>query len=159
MRLPLFITCSTIVCAYPISLSYHASTLTRFPSTTLVNLRSAMEANSSPRCQKKLNLLPVTDNIFSQRASPEAVLILLNLFHCCISLGDKCNVHGRPRHDRHPHRHPSNFPSNDVKAFVLAIAAPVEEGTMFIAAARPSANPFAGRVNERLAGGVAVNSI
>ncbi len=37
---------------------------------------------------------------------------------------------------------PSNFPSSDGYAYVTAIAAPVEEGTMFWPAERPSRKSF-----------------
>ena len=57
------ITCLKSVFVYPISLSYQAKTFTKFPSTTLVNDKSAIEAYGLPTISLETKASSVTLNI------------------------------------------------------------------------------------------------
>src|SRR3989344_4244735 len=52
---PDLITCSTNMCVYPISLSYHAPMLTKSPSMTFVSERSMRDAYCMPMISEDTN--------------------------------------------------------------------------------------------------------
>src|SRR3989344_1045315 len=139
---PALFTCLSSVCAYPISLSYHASTLTKLPPPTRVISRSAILACGLPIISEETSGSSLTVNIPCQRGLAAAArkmsltssLLVFFLVTKVRSTYEPATVGTR-----------TEIPSqNDtpVTALVTVVAAPVEDGTMFCAAARPSRRSF-----------------
>src|SRR3989344_734307 len=138
-------TCSTSVWVYPASLSYHARTLTRFPSTTRVMERSAMEAYRAPIISLDTSSSSVAANMPFQRRSVAAFLKMSFTSSAVVGrFAIKVTSAIDPAATGTRSEMPSNFPERDGYALVTAIAAPVEVGTMFCAAALPSRMSFFG---------------
>ena len=125
-------TCSINVCVKLVSLSYHASTFTRFPSTTRVIFKSATEANWAPIISEETNGSLVTANKLLHLGS---VLAFANApFTSSTDVSfDAMKVTSTidPTGTGTLIEIPSNLFSSSVCTFVVAIAAPVEVGIIF----------------------------
>src|SRR3989344_4265646 len=136
-------TCFTSMEQYPHSLSYHASTFTRFPSTTFVKCRSAMEPGALPMMSVETRGCSETEKIPFQKSSCAACLkISLISSREVFLLAIKVKSITEPVITGTLIAMPSNLPFISGTAFSVAIAAPVVEGTMLTAAARPRVQSF-----------------
>src|SRR3989344_5930303 len=131
-------TCWTSVLVYPNSLSYQENTAHKSPSTTLVKLKSIIAAYGSPTISEDTNWSVVVLNIPFQRSSFSASLKILFISSAVVVRSAR-----KVRQDKEPVtlgtliEAPSNLPANDLTARVVAIAAPVHDGEILVAAALP----------------------
>src|ERR1035441_1969179 len=108
------ITSSTKRCEYPYSLSYHATTLTKLPSTTWVNAKSTMEEAGLATMSERTMGSSVTSSMPLNRSVLEAAInawlisSLVTFFLSNIVKSDNEPTGVGTRKDT-----PSNFPLSD----------------------------------------------
>ena len=126
---------------YPASLSYQARTFTRLPSTTRVMPRSAIEANVRRQCRLRRVLHRLRRRCQTNEAASLPRAEWRSPLPVVARFAIKVMSAIEPAGTGTRSEMPSNFPASDVYACVTAIAAPVEVGTMFCAAADPLSCP------------------
>src|SRR3989338_1082637 len=130
--------CFSNIAPYPHSLSYHESTLTKFPSTTRVKTKSIIEPYSSPKISDETIGSSHTRKIPFHSGDSAAFLKISFISSAEVSRdATKVKSIREPEITGTRMAIPSNLPFINGAAFITASAAPVLDGTMFAAAARP----------------------
>src|SRR3989344_1096488 len=132
------LTCSTSVVVYPNSLSYQEYTVARSPSTTFVKPRSTTAPYGSPIISVETTWSSVTFTDFDQRGS-SAARRNTSFISAAVVFWERSAViiTQDPVMTGTRIAIPSKIPSSSGMTLMTDSAAPVEEGTMFTAAARP----------------------
>src|SRR3989344_4672067 len=126
--LPALRTCITSAWVYPISLSYHEQTFTRLPSTTFVKFKSAIDANGHPTMSEDTSASFVTAKISFHLSSLAAFSRISFTSSFVVGLLEINTISDiEPAITGTRNEMPSNLFASCGRAFVTAIAAPLEK--------------------------------